>query len=172
MALIDELISEVTSKLSAENIERRESGVPELPLYGIKILGQMSLLMDPDASKLLPLAMTVDLDALLTGSRQESYLRTILKEILNKRGLDYDDLSSEIWLPSDAIFIKYFENHLLIVERLDPISALTSKAIKAPEKNKELLRHALGVYGEPLKQKILQHGGSLDLFNRRTKTKL
>lgn len=95
--------------LEVDNCAREKSGIPRLPKFRIKILGQMSLLMDRESSSALPLAMTADFDALISGPSQ---IRTILKDVLQKHGLEYDDLSSEIWLPSDATFISYFENYL------------------------------------------------------------
>lgn len=44
-------------------------------------------------------------------------------------------------------------------EILDPVSALTSKAIKAPNKNHLLNGEALKVDGEELAEKIRLHGG-------------
>ena len=99
-------------------------------------------------------------------------MRSILIEALKKHGLDYDDLSTEIWLPEDAKFHPYYNSANVAVERLDVIAALTSKAIKAPEKNHTLIAIALVVYGDKLKDSILRNNGSLDLFTGKQKLKL
>lgn len=52
----------------------------------------------------------------------------------------------------------------LTIEILSPIAALTSKAIKAPEKNRILLTEALAAYGDELANKILRHGDDLTKF--------
>lgn len=53
----------------------------------------------------------------------------------------------------------------LTVLKLDPESALVSKAVKAPEKNKVLIREALAS-GEfaGLADRILKAGGKLEKF--------
>jgi hypothetical protein len=54
---------------------------------------------------------------------------------------------------------------LLTVECLDPESVLVSKAVKAPAKNKQLLRQAIASNQFPsLVDRILKHGGRLEEF--------
>jgi hypothetical protein len=91
-----------------------------------------------------------------------------LRSILKSKGLVYDELSKEIWLPDNAIFIPYYSSENLTVSYLDPISALTSKAIKAREKNRFLIRRALEVFGKALTQEITRYGGDLNYFRNGT----
>ena len=114
----------------------------------IKILGQVSLLVQPDvADKLIPFA-TNDFDALIES--KNSICRTQLIEVLGERGLAYDDLSRDIWLPRSTTYTNIFDGQKLSVDVLDPISALVSKAVKAPDKNRLLIGRGIEVFGEPL----------------------
>ena len=81
-------------------------------------------------------------------------------------------MSSEVWIPPGAKYLEIFSGNALDCEILDPISALVSKAIKAPEKNRILVREALNVYGETLEAKIKEHGGNIEDFKRKQKLTL
>lgn len=164
MDLVNQIIESLNASLEAENLERESNNLARLPLFQIRVLGQMSLLMDEEAVKVLPLVMTADFDAVIVGSQNKSRLRIILKDVLKEFRLDYDDLSTEVWLPPTAEFLTYFENSLIKVERVDTLSALTSKAVKASERNRELIRHALTVFGQKLESQITMYGGDLKLF--------
>jgi len=75
----------------------------------------------------------------------------------------YDELSAEVWIPDEAEFITYYDSDDLSVCYLDPLSALTSKAVKAKEKNRPLIVKALKYYGKRLADKIREYG-DLDFF--------
>ena len=137
MDLIQNVMALLDAELADINRERGLEDLPSLKTVEIKILGQMSLLMDPSAKDINPTA-TRDLDALIVG---DFVAADKLRSILKSKGLVYDELSKEIWLPDNAIFIPYYSSENLAVSYLDPISALTSKAIKAREKNRFLTRN-------------------------------
>ena len=122
-----------------------------------------------EVSSKLMLPRTNDLDALLTSKWGEENL---FRDILKTKGLVFDELSNEIWLPQDATFIEYYESPFVKVSYLDPISALTSKAIKAKEKNKTLITNALKIYGDKLASNIKLYGGDLAFFSEDTQLKL
>ncbi len=70
-----------------------------------------------------------------------------------------------IWLPTDAQFQPLFDYENIEVRVLDPESALVSKAVKAPTKNKQLIREAIASEKFPtLVDRILKHGGKLEDF--------
>lgn len=169
MKLFDEIIEEVEILLEKENLERNEMGAPPVKKTIINILGQMSLLLNETTSTSLPLMATADIDAIIKG---DTIVRQYLLNIIKPKGLRLDDLSSEIWIPEDATFHEYYESNLLKVNYIDPISALTSKAIKAKEKNRFLIKHALKYYGNSLSNKILFYGGDIKYFNDDEKLKL
>jgi hypothetical protein len=164
MDLIQNVMALLDAELADINRERGLEDLPSLKTVEIKILGQMSLLMDPSAKDINPTA-TRDLDALIVG---DFVAADKLRSILKSKGLVYDELSKEIWLPDNAIFIPYYSSENLTVSYLDPISALTSKAIKAREKNRFLIRRALEVFGKALTQEITRYGGDLNYFRNGT----
>lgn len=169
MKLFDEIIKELEILLERENLERLEMGSSPAKKSVITVLGQMSLLLDRLASTSLPLMATVDIDALIQG---DDAARQYLINIIKLKGLVLDNLSSEIWIPDDAVFLDYYDSNLIKINYIDPISALTSKAIKAKEKNRYLIKHALSYYGDTLKNKILFYGGDINYFITDEKLKL
>lgn len=148
--IINQIINRIEKLIELSNQERFKDDLPFLEKIEISILGQFSLFADNEASKKLTLVATRDFDAILKGDWSA---RTILKIALSEFNLEYDDLSKEIWIPDDAIFIDLHNTKQLKVSYLSPIDALTSKAIKAPEKNKNLINESLKIFPE-LKVKI------------------
>lgn len=142
--LID-IISSLERLIETTNFERSKDNLPGIQKIEIKILGQFSLIADPEASAKLPLVATRDFDALVKGDWNA---RTLLKIALAEFSLEYDDLSKEIWLPDEAKFIEIHDTNTLKVSYLRPLDALTSKAVKAPEKNRNLILKSLEVYPE------------------------
>lgn len=128
----------------------------------ITVLGQASLMAQPELTYMLSLAQTGDLDALI-GAQFE--VRKNLKEILREYGFVYDDDSEHIFIPAGSSFTKFAEFSLVEVELIDPESALVSKAVKAPEKNIQLIRQAIASGEYPtLAGRIVANGGDLKNF--------
>ena len=161
MKLMDEVIDELEKSIRDEDMERASLGAPRVVNFELKVLGQVSLIMDEAASKLLPLARTMDLDATVQG---DTFSQIRLTQILKEKGMQLDHLSSEIWIPPTAFFKPYYTSERLHVTYIDPISALVTKAVKAKEKNKLLVREALKIYGEELSTPIQKYGGDLEFF--------
>jgi hypothetical protein len=159
--LLKTIFKELDGKITVENVDRRESGTYLVPKCDIKILGQMSLLANDKISSVLHLAQTADMDALVTVH----FVKTELKKILIKNGLIYDEDSEKVWLPPEVKFEELFEFSNILVSVIDPESALVSKAIKAAEKNKQLIREALasGKF-KNLADRIEKYGGRLETF--------
>ncbi len=168
MKLINDVIKEFEAGIEAQRRELGDEG-SLLEKVKIQILGQMSLLMNPEVNSRIPLLGTQDVDALLKGRWGQT---KIFRDVLNSKGLTFDELSSEVWLPKEAEFIEYYDSPFVNVSYLDPISALTSKAIKAAEKNKSLISDALKIYGDKLATKITSYGGDVSFFAVRKKLKL
>ncbi len=169
MELFDEIIEALEFRLKEENLERNKMGAPPSKKTMITVLGQMSLMLDRTASISLPLMATVDIDATVSG---DSTVLQYLLQIIKQKGLRLDELSNEIWNPEDSTFLDYHNSDLIKVIYIDPVSALTSKAIKAREKNRYLIKHALKYYGDRLKDKILFYGGDINYFLSDEKLKL
>jgi hypothetical protein len=160
MDIIRAIVTQVDEELSRISDERRSEDLPGLKPLEIKVLGQMSLLMDPVGQSLNP-AATRDIDALLMG---DLLAINIFRAVIQSHNLVYDELSKDIWLPEAAAFIPYHSSAHLIVSYVDSISALTSKAVKAKEKNRYLIRRGLEVFGKPLEESIVRYGGDINYF--------
>jgi hypothetical protein len=161
-AQLERLFTELNARIEEINRERREEGLFAVPMAKVRLLGQMSLLAHEKVSTLLSLAQTGDLDALLTMSQ---VVKDELKKFLKREGLIYDEDSYLIWIPPNAKFEKMFDFDHVIVESIDPESALVSKAVKAPKKNAQLIREAIASEKFPgLVNRILESGGKLEDF--------
>lgn len=145
--IILQLAGLLDQKITDENQERGLDGLPPLPFLEITVLGQFALFLHPDLSEKLHLQATVDFDAWVTPSWLS---RRIFHESIAQLGLHYDSLSHEIWIPQDASRRTLYESELLKIETFDPLDILVSKAVKAANKNRYLLIHALSHFGEPL----------------------
>jgi hypothetical protein len=128
----------------------------------VQLLGQISLLVNEKAAIELSLAQTGDLDALLT---MDNIVKAELKKLLRIHGLIYDEDSYLIWIPPAARFERLFDFDHIVIESIDAESALVSKAVKAPAKNKRLIRQAIASEEFPtLVDRILANGGNLENF--------
>lgn len=151
--------------IDEENQSLREEGLTTLQATEIRVMGQMSLLSNPQVIAQIRLFGTMDVDATVTG---EYWIQKKFEELLLAEGLELDPVASEIWLPVEATFTTVFSGTILTCLRLDPLGALVSKAIKAKEKNRILIRQALPLWGAPLEELIEKYGGDLTYFRETT----
>lgn len=157
-----ELFKVLDNQIQAENSERRVSGSPLISQSRIEILGQTSLLIQPKLTYGLSLAQTGDLDALL---KADNFVRQALKKLLPTYGFIYDEDSPLIFVPKGSQFLPFLNLSMLVVVVIDPESALVSKAVKAPEKNTQLIRQAIASDNYPnLVDRIVKSGGDLKKF--------
>ena len=158
-----QLINKLQQNLTNLNDAASKDGALSPGMLEIKILGQMSLIFNQkhEKLKLLPIVATKDFDALIKGSWSTQH---ILRETLKEFGLYYDELSPEIWIVPGTIFHEAYRSNNLTVKVQDPLYTLTCKAIKAPEKNKELIYSAITTYGEELINLIQNFGGDINYF--------
>jgi hypothetical protein len=113
-------------------------------------------------SVLLSLTQTVDIDAELI---MDQAIKSAFTALLRDEGYFYDEDSALVWIPKGAKFIRVWDLPNVTVEALDAESALVSKAVKAPGKNRQLLRQAMASNQFPsLADRIVQHGGKLEEF--------
>ncbi|MFH1263303.1 MAG: hypothetical protein V1495_07685 [Pseudomonadota bacterium] len=148
--------------IEQENDRRSQEATFVLPKGGLRILGQCSLLLHPD--KLLAqlsLFATADVDALVDAHH---FVKQAFQQILEEHGLQYDEDSEKVWLPPGSTFTTILSTPRLECQVLDPLYSLTSKAIKAKEKNRLLIRDALQIFGEPLRKLVEKFGGDCGYF--------
>lgn len=159
---LQEIFRELDQRIERMAEDRAESGGLKITRAEVKVLGQMSLLSNDAVSSQIALAETGDLDALL---KTEYIIERELRAILKEHGLVYDESSGEIWIPPGARFEPLFDFKHVVVTRLDAESALVSKAIRAKEKNRLLIRQALVSDLFPdLADRIEKAGGDLAYF--------
>lgn len=161
-AVLKKVFSELDKRINELNQQRRVEGLAGLSQAQVQLLGQMSLLVNAKVSAILALAQTADLDAVI---KTEFLVKEELKKILKQEGLIYDEDSALIWIPPGSRFKEVFRFKNVIVFSIDAESALVSKAIKAPEKNKQLVRQAIasGIFPN-LVDRILANDGDLEFF--------
>jgi len=93
------------------------------------------------------------------------FTKNKLLELLDANGLVYDEDSHLVWIPNDAKTIDLYRFQKIDVKMIDAESALVSKAIHAPGKNKQLIRQAIASGKFPtLVDRIIENQGSLDFF--------
>ena len=120
-----------------------------LPLSGceFRIVGQTALL---EANLQLHLAATVDVDVISTAHYA---VHAHLGELLQEIGLELDPLSDEIWMPTETRYVALYQGTWVKAWLAEPTFVLISKALKAPYKNKVLIREYLA--GAPTKEFFL-----------------
>jgi hypothetical protein len=159
---LERLFMELNTRIERLNRVRRDKGLLSTPKSKVQILGQMSLLANEKVSLLLSLAQTGDFDAFL---RMDHAVKIELLQLLKREHLIYDEDSSLVWIPPRARFELMLDLNHVLVELINPESALVSKAVKAPEKNKQLIREAITSGAFPtLVDRILENDGKLENF--------
>lgn len=156
------IFTTLNDRVETQNKQRREIGSRLIQRSSITILGQTSLLIQEKLTYMLSLAQTGDLDAKMDA---EYVVKENLKEILPEYGLLYDEDSELIFIPKNSKFNPFMNLSLVEVKVIDPESALVSKAVKAPQKNIQLIRQAIASESfVNLAQRIIDNGGDLKKF--------
>jgi hypothetical protein len=122
----------------------------------------MSLMLNESVVKILNLIQTGDMDAKL---QMDYFTKKKLIELLEKNGLVYDEDSHLVWIPEKAKIIELFNFKNIEVKLIDAESTLVSKAIHAPQKNKQLIRQAIASGKFPdLADRIVEKNGNLEFI--------
>ena len=86
-------------------------------------------------------------------------------DFLEENGLVYDEDSHLVWIPENAKEIELFNFKNIEAKLIDAESTLVSKAIHAPQKNKQLIRQAIASGKFPdLVDRIIENNGKLDFI--------
>lgn len=152
LKIIGDLNKEIEKLNSARSIE----GLPRFEQFRVTVLGQFSLFLNQYSFENLPLALTVDFDALIVG---DWILKKEFKDRIKKLGFVYDELSEEIWVAENSEYDVVYESENILVKSIQPLYCLLSKAIKAPEKNRILIKEAKLVYKKELTNLIEKYDG-------------
>ena len=160
--VIEKIFTDLNQIVELENIQRLKDGLLTIPKSEILILGQMSLMVNESVATILNLAQTGDMDAKL---RMDHFAKKKLVDLLEANGLVYDEDSHLTWIPENAKEIGLFKFKNIEVKMIDAESTLVSKAIHAPQKNKQLIRQAIASDKFPdLVDRIIENNGKLDFF--------
>ncbi len=159
--LLKSIFKKLDTKISQRNIESAEEGFHFRADTEIKLLGQMSLLVNKEVSALIELNATYDVD---TYIKAEYWVEKKFEELLQEKNFFLDKDSKLIWMPKETKYLPFFKGKHLEVFIADPLYCLASKAVKAKEKNKQLIIQALFEYGEELEALIKKYDGDLDYF--------
>jgi hypothetical protein len=100
-----------------------------------RVVGQTALL---EASIDLEIAATADVDAF---NDAEFSVVAKLNELLLSEGLQYDQLSNEIWMPAETLYTDIFRGTWVTALLAQVEFVMLSKAKMAPTKNRILLRN-------------------------------
>ena len=156
------IFADLNQAVELENLQRLMVGTLTVPKSEVLIFGQMSLMLNESAKKNLSLIQTGDMDAKL---QMDYFAKNKLLELLESNGLVYDEDSHIVWLPEDAKVIDLFKYNNIEVKFVDAESVMVSKAIHAPQKNKQLIRQAIASGKFPdLIDRIIENNGKLDFF--------
>ena len=160
--LLKKIFADLNEAVEFENRQRLKEGTLTIPKSEVLLFGQMSLMLNESVVKILNIVQTGDMDAKL---RMDYFTKNKLIELLKENGLVYDEDSHLIWVPENAKVIELFNFKNIEVKLLDAESTLVSKAIHAPQKNKQLIRQALASGKFPdLIDRIIENNGNLDVI--------
>ena len=159
---MQKIFLDLNQAVESENIRRLKDGTLTVPKSEVLILGQMSLMLNESVSKILNLIQTGDMDAKL---EMDHFTKSKMVEFLAAKGLVFDDDSHLVWIPKDAKTISWLKLKHIDVYLIDAESVLLSKAVHAPQKNRQLIRQAIASGHFPeLIERIILNGGKLELF--------
>ena len=160
--LIKKIFTDLNQTVELENLHRLKEGTLTIPKSEVLLFGQMSLMLNESAATILDLIQTGDMDAKL---QMDYFTKNKMLELLKANGLVYDDDSHLGWIPVNAKEIDLFKFKNIAVKLIDAESTLVSKAIHAPQKNKQLIRQAIASGKFPgLVDRIIENNGKIDFF--------
>jgi len=156
------IFTDLNQAVEIENLQRLKEGTLTIPKSEVLLFGQMSLMLNELVVKILNLIQTGDMDAKL---RMDYFTKNKLLDLLKENGLVYDEDSHLIWVPKNAKVIELFKFKNIEVKLIDAESTLVSKAIHAPQKNKQLIRQAIASGKFPdLVDRIIENNGKLEFI--------
>ena len=132
--MLKEVFAQLDARLEAENSGRRSAGGHLLPRAVFRVLGQTALI---EARLDLELAATMDVDAFAQPS--DWIITQAFNEVLKSTGQHWDPHSGEIWMPQETEYLPLYSGRCVDAMVARPEYVLISKALKAREKNRNLI---------------------------------
>lgn len=137
--MLAELARQLDMWVVAENVRRRAEGGPRLRPCEIRVFGQSALL-----EQRLPLALAATRDVDVRAN-YEYAVEVQLRRLLEARGRSLDPVGREAWMPRETRWLPAFEGEFVRLLLAEAEAVLLSKALKAPNKNRNLLLEYLAV---------------------------
>lgn len=131
--MIKEVLQELDIWIQQQNQDRKSQGILPLGKAVVRILGQTALL---EAKLNIEILGTADVDAYIDG---DYVIRQKLDELLNARGRFLDPDSEKIWMPEETIYQLIYKGEFADGYLAHHDYVLISKALKAPQRNRNLI---------------------------------
>ena len=131
------IFEELDIWVQSQNDEARQQGFLMLRPCVFQVVGQAGIIA---ANPNFDVTATQDLDAFTNA--QHAIVEKLVS-ILAKRGIKYDLLSSEVWMPPETQYVELFKGRHVTAERSGLDYIMVSKAKMNPQKNKDLIQNYL-----------------------------
>ena len=131
------IFSKLDEWIYSQNQLATEGGGLLISPCTFKLLGQSALI---EARLGFELARTADVDAYYDAPYKALQQLDVL---LAKHGMHLDPLGQEVWMPAETKYDSLFSGQYLELQLAQAVYVLTSKSLKAPEKNKEIISQYL-----------------------------
>lgn len=131
--MLKKVFGKLDQKITEYNNEARESGSALLSACYIKVVGQSALL---EAQLDLQLSVTSDVDAYTDAVY---WIKQKFNSLLGEYKKHLDPHSEEVWMPDETIYNLIYEGRYLQGYIAQAEYVLFSKAMKSPQKNRDLL---------------------------------
>ena len=159
MLMLKKICKKLDEWLLEENKARYEDGTVLFKKVEIKIVGQAALI---EAKIQLSLLATMDVDAYMNC---EFEVRKKFDDLLQEEDKHLDPNSKLVWMPEETEYQNFYLGKMLKVYLAKAEYILLSKALKAPDKNKDLIVEYLAKGASPLFQKLaVKYKLDLDKF--------
>lgn len=130
---MEPIFKQLDEWVAVRNLELRAEGMPGHPACEIRVVGQTALLL---ANTGLHLAATKDVDV---SANYDVAVKRQFERLLMDAELYLDPVGHEAWMPRETEFREIYRGTNVRALIAEPDYVLLSKALKAPEKNRNLL---------------------------------
>jgi len=135
--MLKKLFKDLDNWTQKTNKELIKETLPTIKPFYIKVLGQTALI---ESKIKLNLFSTMDMDMY---SDCNYLVKKELERLLSKHKKFLDGFSNEIWMPKETEYELFYEGKVLKAYLAKAEYVLISKALKAPEKNKNIIQEYL-----------------------------
>lgn len=132
--MLKSIFEKLDKWIEQQNLEAQKEGFRPIKACSFRVVGQTALL---EARLDIEISATADVDAFTDA---ESSVVAKLSELLLREGLEYDQLSNEIWMPAETTYLDFYKGQWVTSLIAKSEFIMLSKAKMAFSKNKILLR--------------------------------